>query len=81
MGGPATSAKEDIYREMGKAPNTIFSFQCLLPEAFQVPLGLRQQVWTYGEAIWGIGMGFAARQTGLQPQCLTPKTESSPVMW
>lgn len=56
--------KEENYREMGKAPDTTFSFQYLLPEAFQVPVGLRKHVWTHGrggEAVWGTGTGFCSQ--------------------
>lgn len=44
----------------------------LLPEAFQVPFGLRKHVWTHGRQSGAQKIGFAARQKGFQAHSAPP---------
>lgn len=70
--GPVTLPEEDDLQGNGHGSQDYYLRPArLLPEACQVAFAGRQPVWTHGEAVWGEGMGFAARRTGLQPESLS----------
>ena len=53
--------EDDLQRDGPGSPYYFRQAAYLLPEACQVPFGVTQNVWTHEEAVWGRGMGFAAR--------------------